>query len=308
MFFTQEDFKKIEEYLKKNSKRDTDLPRFKSGDTLLDKDVLAVVHNGINYKVPIKVLAEAIDKYRDDYLKENIASLQNQINCLVKGGSTVGTTFGDSDDISVSQRALTIAFNKVWNKISELTGEQTTGISMTVNPPYYVGEDGCTVHITVHTSDTNGLFDKLKLYVNDQLLVDRTAVDYYEQDIEITESAVIRCEAEVLGLPYIEQRAIIHYPSFWIGAGPSYTSIMDIQHNVSTLNGISGSVNISISEDSHIYVVVVDSLRSGFRRLDMNGIEIPFNETSVVIDGRTYQVLTSVSTFSAGVYNIDINS
>ena len=51
---------------------------------------------------------------------------------------------------------------------------------MTVTPSYYVGEDGCQVHITVHTSDTNGIFDKLKLYVNNQLLVDRTAVDYYE--------------------------------------------------------------------------------------------------------------------------------
>ena len=308
MFFTQEDFKKIEEYLKQNSKKDTDFPLIKNGDTLLDNDVLAVVHKGINYKIPIPALAQAIDRYRDDYLKDNIASLQNQINCLVRGGSTVGTTFGDSDDISISQRALTVALNKIWNKISELTGEQTTGISMTVTPSYYVGEDGCQVHITVHTSDTNGIFDKLKLYVNNQLLVDRTAVDYYEQDIEITESAVIRCEAEVLGMPYIEQRAIIHYPSFWIGAGSSYASIMDIEHNVSTLNSISGSINISIPDNTHIYVVVIDSLRAGFRRLDMNGIEIPFTETSVNIEGNTYQVLTSVSTYSAGIYNIDINS
>ena len=307
MFFTQEDFRKIEEYLKHNSKKDTDFPEIKNGDNLLDKDVLAVVHNGVNHKIPIKVFAEVIDRYRDDYLKDNIHSLQNQINCLVRGGSTVGTTFGDSDDISVSQRALTIAFNKIWSKIAELTGEQVTGISMTVTPTYYVGEDGCQVHITVHTADTNGIFDKIKLYVNSNLILDAVALDYYETDITITESAVIRCEAEVLGMPYVEQRAIIHYPSFWIGAGSSYASIMDIEHNVSTLNGISGSIDINVPDNSHIYVVIRDVLRSGFRRLDMNGFEIPFNETTVDIEGATYHVLTSVSTYSAGTYNIDIN-
>ena len=57
MFFTQEDFKKIEEYLKQNSKKDTDFPLIKNGDTLLDNDVLAVVHKGINYKIPIPALA-----------------------------------------------------------------------------------------------------------------------------------------------------------------------------------------------------------------------------------------------------------
>ena len=75
MFFTQEDFRKIEEYLKHNSKKDTDFPEIKNGDNLLDKDVLAVVHNGINHKIPIKVFAEVIDRYRDDYLKDNIHSL-----------------------------------------------------------------------------------------------------------------------------------------------------------------------------------------------------------------------------------------
>ena len=82
---------------------------------------------------------------------------------------------------------------------------------------------------------------------------------------------------------------------------------MDIEHNVSTLNSISGSINLVVPEDSHIYVVVIESLRSGFRRMDMNGIEIPFSETTVNIEGNTYHVLTSINTYSAGTYNIDIN-
>jgi hypothetical protein len=55
-------------------------------------------------------------------------------------------------------------------------------------------------------------------------------------------------------------------------------------------------------------VVIGKSLRDGFVRADMNGVEIQFNETEVTVGGKKYVVFTSKSTIERGTYNIDINS
>ena len=39
----------------------------------------------------------------------------------------------------------------------------------------------------------------------------------------------------------------------------------------------------------------------------MNGFEIPTTKTEVNINGTDYDVYTSVNTYLAGTYNIDIN-
>ena len=52
MFFTQEDFRKIEEYLKQNSKKDTDFESLDAKD-ITPEDSLAIVHNQQNKQVNI---------------------------------------------------------------------------------------------------------------------------------------------------------------------------------------------------------------------------------------------------------------
>lgn len=96
--------------------------------------------------------------------------------------------------------------------------------------------------------------------------------------------------------------------TFWIGGGSEASDIMDDSHKVQTDISMKKSVNVVCEADDNIIVVMGSDIAKYFVRIDLNGYEIPMTETTETIDEKTYKVLTSVNTYSAGTYNIDINS
>ena len=223
------------------------------------------------------------------------------------GGVALLQDFGNSIYFGVSQKVLTEAFNKIWAKIEDITGESLLGFQMAVTPEYYIGEEGSNVHVTVTTVDTAGVFEQLDFYINGQLINHGENVDYMEFDTEITETSVVTCVAKILGVEYQKQAIITHYNSFWLGAGSTYTNVMKNSNLRPIANGMRGAYNIDLIGGQKIIIVLGESLREGFIRADINGVEIAFVETTVAVDGNTYKVLTSENTYQAGTYNIDIN-
>ena len=96
--------------------------------------------------------------------------------------------------------------------------------------------------------------------------------------------------------------------TFWIGGGSDASDIMDDTHKVQTDISMKKSVDIVCEDDDHILVVMSSDKAKYFVRIDLNGYEIPITATTETIDEKTYTVLTSTNTYSAGTYNIDINS
>lgn len=307
MFFTQEDFRKIEEYLKQNSKKDTDFKELPEDDILAEEDIMAVVHKGTNYKIPISVLADVLERYRTDALKEWIRDLQNQIDSLEISGLALSNRFGDDEHIGISQKTLTGAFNRIWAKLEEIAGESMQGFSLVVSPEYYIGEEGAQVHVTATSALTNGPFEKIQFFINGELVAEREEIDFFEFDTTISETSVVQCKATIMGIEYNEQRVITHYSSFWMGAGREYTDVMNIQHLIPVKEGMRTAHDITFKQGDRLFIIVGESLREGFLRADMNGVEISFNESSITINGNTYKVFTSDNTFIEGTYNIDIN-
>ena len=241
--------------------------------------------------------------------EENLdPDILNQIRSAGEHGYALSEEFGDSSLIGVSQKALTQAFNRLWAKLSEITGEVLQGISMTVTPDYYIGEDGSTVHITANTIDANGIFEHIAFYINNVLVAKADKVDSFEYDTEINETVELKCVAKILGVEYTEQKVITHYGSFWMGGGSVASDVMIFNNLRSVANNLRGNYNITLTEGQKIIIVVGNTLRENFVRADMNGIEIQFVESTVTVNGNTYKVLTSQNTYQAGTYNIDINS
>ena len=178
---------------------------------------------------------------------------------------------------------------------------------MAVTPEYYIGEEGSNIHVTATTVDTVGVFEQLDFYINGQLINHGENVDYMEFDTEITETSVVTCVAKILGVEYQRQAIITHYSSFWLGAGSTYTNVMKNSNLRPIANGMRGAYNIDLASGQKIIIVLGESLREGFIRADINGVEIAFVETTQTVDGNTYKVLTSENTYQAGTYNIDIN-
>lgn len=252
------------------------------------------------------------EKVSDDFfdpLRAKDRDLQNQIESLVAGSSVpISTEFGDSDLLVISQRVVTEAFNKVWGKLEEITGESLKGFSLIVTPEYYIGEEGCTVHISASSADTAGRFEYIRFYINNILVTEAADVESFEHTTTVNETCEIKCVAKILGIEYTETKVLTHYSSFFLGASTSYINIMNVAHVIPVNNEMKGSYSVPCNDGDHLYVVVGKSLRDGFARADMNGVEIQFTESEVTVGGRQYVVFTSKGTIERGTYNIDINS
>lgn len=231
----------------------------------------------------------------------------------VAGGTALEDKFGTKNYLGVTQKTLTEANTKIWQKLEDITGEILQGIYMTVTPDYFISEDGTTVHITANTVETNGIFEKIQFYGNGTLIAERENTDFVELDTHIDETTVIMCKAQIMGVEYTRQHVITHYRSFLIGAGDSYIDLMlDAEHfnpdyAVPVTEGLRGSNPVDVPEGKHIIIVLGESLRQAFMRADISFTEIEFTEQEVTIDDKTYVVLTSVNTYEAGTYNVFIN-
>lgn len=257
-------------------------------------------------KKNIKELWEGLDNL-DKKTTKRENELQNQINGMQQSGIATSSEFGDNPYISVSQKTLTDAFTKIWSKLEDITGEALQGIYMVVTPEFFVSETGADVHISATTVETNGKFEHIAFYLNGELLEETDDVEIMELDAHIDETTIVKCVAKIMGIEYTVQKAITHYNSFWLGASTAYTNIMDEAHLIPIENGMRGAYDVNVAEGDYIFVIVGDTLKDGFIRADLNGFEIPFEESETIVDGVKYRVFTSENEYQAGTYNIDIN-
>lgn len=246
----------------------------------------------------------------DDVIPTHVRPITDKLQQLIDSfndhGVSVSNEFGSNSHIGVSQKTLTEAFNKLWQKIEDMTGEQIQGIQMVVTPDYFISEDGCQIHISANTVETNGVFEHIAFYSNGELIAEADNTDLFEYETSITETSVIKCVAKIMGIEYMQQKVVTHYNSFWLGAGSVYTDIMDVDHVIPITNGMRGAYDVEVADGQRIIIIVGDTLKDSFLRADLNSVEIPFTETSVTVDGKDYRVYMS-EPWSAGSYNIDIN-
>ena len=287
------------------------LSKYKSNETIdtiiqtLWNNVISKI-NSIDENIK-QELQTLIPTLIDNHINERVVDLQNQIDALDIHGIAVSNEFGTDSHISISQKTMTDAINKLWQKLEDMTGEVLQGISMSVTPEYFISEDGCSVHISANTVETNGIFEHIAFYGNGSLIAEADNVDFFEYDTEITETTIIKCVAKIMGVEYTRQQIVTHYNSFWLGAGTAASDIMDVEHVIPITNGMRGAYDVDVAQGQHIIIIVGESLAGGFLRADLNSVEINFTESTVTVDGKNYKVFTSEEAYSAGTYNIDIN-
>lgn len=246
------------------------------------------------------------DKLADGIL-EAIAESASTIILSRLEEKIVADRFGEDPTIAISQRLMTDTVNDIYGKIRDLVGEPPVGLYLTATPEYYIGEEGARVHI--EAVSTSGVFEHVAFYLDDELLpgAEARSVYRFSYDTEISRTSTIKCTATILGITHTVSKVITHYDSFWLGAGASYTDIMNLEHNIPIGSTLRGAYDVDCRQGDHIILIVGDALRGGFLRADLNGFEIPFDCEMITKDGNSYWVYTSKEVYVAGRYNIDIN-
>jgi hypothetical protein len=247
-----------------------------------------------------ELIQSMIDKRGDD--------LQNQIDGIDKHGIAVSNQLGDDPYISVSQQYLTQCFNEIWDKIDEITGEQSRGVVMTVTPEYFISETGADIHINAVPVYATGIFEHIALYKNDdeEPFVEADKVSSFDYDLYVEDDTLIICKAKIMGITYIQEQTIKHYNSFWLGAGNTYQDVMIPENLIPIENEMRGAYDITVAQDNQRFYVILGKSLSGFIRIDMNGFEIPMTKMpdSTL---EAYNIYVSDNAYQAGTYNIDVN-
>jgi len=306
-------FKYVVERLSKHKLSDYPEPDSITGDEIMpivqnEANKTLVLNDLIHVHSIVEAFAASANKVTDFWnkIQSQLEEIHNQIDSFDEHGIAVSNEFGDDKHISISQKTITDAINKIWQKFEDITGEILQGVNMVVTPEYFISEDGTDVHITANTVDTNGIFEHIAFYGNGALIAEASNVDYFEYDLHIDETTVIMCKAKIMGVEYTRQSVITHYNSFWFGAGNVYSDIMDVEHVIPITNGMRGAYDVHVEEGQKIIIIVGESLADGFLRADLNSVEIPFTESTVTVDNKNYKVFVS-EPWVAGDYNIDIN-
>ena len=122
MFFTKEDFRKIEEYLKLNSRKDTDFPEL---NITLNKDViLAGVYNNRNIRFFLQNLKEYILKggsIEFDMLSEDLRQI---IESKSESGIPFSSELGNNENIGITQKKITQEINRLDQQIDSMQLEE----------------------------------------------------------------------------------------------------------------------------------------------------------------------------------------
>ena len=203
---------------------------------------------------------------------------------------------------------LTKDINNIWEKISDITGESFNGLSFDVSPKYFISEEPVPVYISAMCGNAHTMFDHIAFYINGIQVYEAVGVDSVAFQTEISNTSEIKYVATVLGNEYTGAETVVHYNSYWLGAGQSYQDVMTNDHLIPVTRGMKGSYDIHVNQGDRLLIILGSALRDKFVRADMNGFEIPFTEEIISVEDNAYNVLTSENAYVEGIYNIDINS
>lgn len=256
----------------------------------------------INYWKPVLKPSESMRLWLQD-IDNKIDSFLHSI-----GGTAISTQFGDSDLVAISQRIMTDAVNKIWDKLDELTGESHREIKMIISPDFFIGDE-CTITMAASAAQIGANFDYIEFLIDGEPFEGNNAsvVSNFACTTKVTKECDVTCNATILGKVHTVSQHIGHNDSFWLGAGNTYNDIFDLQHTV-RLNNFKGNYNIPFAQDNYLFVIVPNKYSNTFIRADLNGFEIPMERSNVTINGEVYIVYKSINSYTAGTYNIDINS
>lgn len=244
-------------------------------------------------------------------IKEELRELSTLIHSMAESGVVLSDQFGDEQYFGINQRTLTKAINDLWDKIESITGESDKSINMIVTPSYYIGENGCDVNIS---ADTQSKFEHISIYANGTLIDEAENTDTFNTTTHVDETTTIKCVAKILGVNYEVSKVVTHYNNYFLFAGQfdSLDSMVDyaLEHpetSITLPSELRGSYDVTCNNGDNIIIVLGESLYEGLIRVDLNGIEIPFNLGRITVNNTNYIVLISSNTYNSGTYNIDIN-
>ena len=249
-----------------------------------------------------------ITEQLDDKYEVVTRELYSMIASLQVGGIALSEQYGDRTDIGVCQKTLTKTLGALLNEIGNLTGKTYMDFDMTVRPTFIAKEGVGEVTVSVDCTSAISDFDDIKFYIDDELMVESHDVSIFTRTLPISVEGdhIIKAVGVILGKTITKTSQVTKIVPFLMGSGQQYQDIIQLKYKKELIGTLEGDYDVTVENTGDfIFIIIPISRKEEFRRckLDMNGFEIPLEETETP----DFIVCKSVNAYQAGTYNIDID-
>ena len=237
-------------------------------------------------------------------LAKRIDDLETQMQSFLatsSGGEAFSNMYGNSEVMGVTQKALTETINGLYELIFDALGMEVGDVQITISPDGFFSNEAAIVNIAA-TADY-GLFDFVKVYFDGEKVLEETSIKTFSEDLTISKTTIIKVEAQVLGKLYTYEKTITMASDFFIGAGATYEDVYNPQYTRPYDGNPTGQYTINVEEGQRIIIILPTADVSKIEQIEMNDFNIPMDTTTFGI----YTAFTSLNTYQAGTYTIDIN-
>lgn len=233
-------------------------------------------------------------------MQKQIDELRQIVTSHAAHGVALADSFGGGSDIGITQKTLTDEVNRIWDKLTEITGETGEGLDVTVTPMTFY-EDEARVVITATALYER--FEKLCVFVNGTLAIEEHNIDRISRELLLTDSSTIRTEAYVLGKYYSDTKIVSKVHQFYVGAGLQKEDITIPEYGHNYLGDIKGTYQVMVHEAGQRFMAVIpENMIGQATRMVMNGYTIP-----MAVERRDgYIIWTSTNTYPAETFTIGI--
>ena len=237
-------------------------------------------------------------------LAKRIDDLENQMQSFLataNGGKAFSTMYGNSTVMGVTQKTLTETINSLYQLIFDTIGIEIGDVQINITPDSLFSNEAAIVNIAA-TADY-GLFDFVKVYFDGVKVLEESSINTFSKDLSISKTTIIKVEAQVLGKLYTYEKTVTMVSGFFIGAGITYEDVYNLQYTRPYDGNPTGQYTIEVAEGQKIIIILPTADVSKIEQIEMNDFNIPMDTTTFGI----YTAYTSLNTYQAGTYQIDIN-
>lgn len=237
-------------------------------------------------------------------LAKRIDALETQMQSFLataSEGKAFSNTYGNSEVMGVTQKTLTETLDGLYKLIFDALGIEVGDVQISITPDGFFSNEAAVVNIAA-TADY-GLFDFVKVYFDGVKVLEETSIKNFSKDLTIGKTTIIKVEAQVLGKLYTYEKTVTMASDFFIGAGATYEDVYNPQYTRPYDGNPTGQYTINVEEGQRIIIILPTSDVSKIEQIEMNDFNIPMDTTIFGI----YTVYTSLNTYKAGTYTIDIN-
>ena len=237
-------------------------------------------------------------------LAKRIDDLETQMQSFLataSGGKAFSNMYGNSEVMGVTQNTLTKTLDELYKLIFDTLGIEVGDVQISITPDAFFRNEAAIVNIAA-TADY-GLFDFVKVYFDGVKVLEETSIKTFSEDLTIGKTTTIKVEAQVLGKLYTYEKTVTMASDFFIGAGTTYEDVYKPKYSRPYDSDPTGSYTIEVDEGQRIVIILPTSDVSKIEQIEMNDFNIPMDTTTFGI----YTVYTSLNTYKAGTYTIDIN-